>query len=75
MTQGELNTLMKHCMIFNWRSITGNEILNSVYDFVPFIDKLKKITIPEAERTYEDDVTAYDQMKHVSIIKVMLAYK
>lgn len=73
-TQGELNTLMKYCMIFNWRSNTGNEILNSVYDFVPFIDKLKKITIPEAERTYEDDVTAYDQMKHASIIKAFVDY-
>lgn len=73
-TQGELNTLMKYCMIYNWRSIAGNEIFNSVYDFVPFTDELKKITIPETERTYEDDVTAYDQMKHASIIKAFVDY-
>lgn len=73
-TQDELNILMKYCMIYNWRSIAGNEIFNSVYDFVPFTDELKNITIPEAERTYEDDVTAYDQMKHASIIKAFVDY-
>ena len=73
-TQDELNTLVKYCMIYNWRSIAGNEIFNAIYDFVPFIDELKSITIPEAERTYEDDVTAYDQMKHALIIKAFVDY-
>lgn len=73
-TQDELNTLMKYCMIYNWRSIAGNEIFNSIYDFVPFIDELKNITISEADRQYEDDVTAYDQMKHASIIKAFVDY-
>ena len=73
-TQGELNTLMKYCMIYNWRSIAGNEIFNSIYDFIPFTDELKNVIIPEADRTYEDDVTAYDQMKHASIIKAFVDY-
>ena len=74
MTQDELNTLVKYCMIYNWRSIAGNEIFNAIFDFVPFTDELKSITIPEAERTYEDDATAYDQMKHASIIKAFVDY-
>ena len=74
MTQDELNTLVKYCMIYNWRSIAGNEIFNAIFNFVPFTDELKSITVPEAERTYEDDVTAYDQMKHASIIKAFVDY-
>ena len=73
-TQDELNTLMKYCMIYNWRSIAGNEIFNSIYDFIPFTDELKNVIIPEADRTYEDDVTAYDQMKHALIIKAFVDY-
>lgn len=61
-------------MIYNWRSIAGNEIFNSIYDFIPFTDELKNVIIPEADRTYEDDVTAYDQMKHASIIKAFVDY-
>ena len=74
MTQDGLNTLMKYCMIYNWRSIAGNEIFNSIYDFIPFTDELKNVIIPEADRTYEDDVTAYAQMKHASIIKAFVDY-
>ena len=73
-TQDELNTLMKYCMIYNWRSIAGNEIFNSIYKSIPFAEELKSITIPEADRTYEDDVTAYDQIKHASIIKAFVDY-
>lgn len=73
-TQDELNKLMKYCMIYNWRSIAGNEIFNEIYDAIPLSDDLKAISIPEAERTYEDDKTAYDQMKHASIIKAFVDY-
>ena len=73
-TQDELNTLMKYCMVYNWRSIAGNEIFNSIYDFVPLTDELKNIIIPKAKRLYEDDVTVYDQMKHASIIKAFVDY-
>lgn len=61
-------------MVYNWRSIAGNEIFNSIYDFVPLTDELKNIIIPKAKRLYEDDVTVYDQMKHASIIKAFVDY-
>ena len=61
-------------MIYNWRSIAGNEIFNAIYDFIPFTDELKNITIPEAKRLYEDDATVYDQMKHASIVKAFVDY-
>lgn len=73
-TQDELNNLMKYCMIYNWRSIAGNEIFNELYNAIPFSDDLKAITIPEEERIYGEDVTAYDQMKHSSIIKAFVDY-
>lgn len=73
-TQDELNKLMKYCIIYNWRSIAGSELLNESYDAIPFIDHLKAITIPEAERTYDEDITAYDQIKHASIIKAFVDY-
>lgn len=73
-TQDELNNLMKYCIIYNWRSIAGNEIFNEIYDSIPFSNDLKEITIPKAERTYEEDVTVFDQMKHASIIKAFVDY-
>lgn len=73
-TQDEINNLMKYCMIYNWRSFAGNEIFNAIYESVPFSEELKSIKIPEANRTYEDDVTAYDQMKHASLIKAFVDY-
>lgn len=73
-TQDELNRLMKYCMIYNWRSIAGNEIFNEIYDSIPFSNELKAITIPEDERTHEEDATAYDEMRHASIIKAFVDY-
>lgn len=73
-TQDELKKLMKYCIIYNWRSITGCELFNEIYDDIPFMDELRTITIPEADRTYEEDVTVYDQIKHASIIKAFVDY-
>lgn len=72
--QDELNRLMKYCIIYNWRSIASNEIFNEIYDSISFSNELKAITIPEDERTHEEDVTAYDEMRNASIIKAFVDY-
>lgn len=74
LTQDELISLIKYCIIYNWRSIEGNEIVNSIYDSLPGKDVLKSVTIPETERSYEGDSTAYDQIKHAIALKAFVDY-
>lgn len=70
----DLVLLVKYCMIYNWRSIAGNEMFNRIYSDMPIRDILEMIEIPEGERTYEEDITAYDQMKHASLLNGFVDY-
>lgn len=73
-TNSDLVLLIKYTLIYNWRSIAGNEIFNKIYADIPLEDVLREIEIPEDERTYIEDYTAYDQFKHASLLKGFADY-
>lgn len=66
-TNQEIYKLIQYSVIYNWRSIQGNEIFNNVIKSST-MDILKKIEIPEEKRVYENDIMAIDEVIHVKRI-------
>jgi hypothetical protein len=60
-------------VIYNWRSIEGNEFFNEALN-TPIMDVLKEIDIPADERVYSDDQTAADEFIHCKRIKDFIEF-
>lgn len=69
----EIYQLIRYSVIYNWRSISGNELFNDALEN-PMIDFLRKIEIPENERVYEDDLTEADAFIHSKRIKDFIEF-
>ncbi len=70
LTDYEAKNLMKYFVMFEWRGMIGNEMVNDVLQYSGTILKCSDVEIPRKERTYPNGRYEADEIKHAFLLKV-----
>lgn len=73
-SQDEFKKLIKYSVVFDWRSLEGNEIFNEIQEVFYRLMPLGTINIPEGERIHKEDKTAEDEIRHNLILQAFTRY-
>ena len=70
LSQNDLEVLMKYLIMFDWRSKSGNLILNEIIDwFCKIMPEFKTTEIPLQDRIHREDETIIDELRNALLRK------
>lgn len=70
LSQDDLDVLMKYLIMFDWRSKSGNSILNEIIDwFCKIMPEFKTTEIPLQDRIHREDEAIIDELRHALLRK------